>query len=179
MKSLNYIVVLSILAALILAMVAIVPAIADKPDHRINILEDEWYSYMCDDEIPILTHQEGKCVQNYFYDRYGEDRADTYHCGGTTLTYTYNDHTLTLYASENYHWDWITWYDAIVEIKGASYIGTLPGHGVVKGTLGKQVWLETCHEEGEDWVCDYELLDISGMVFNDQEAVCDYLLNGK
>jgi hypothetical protein len=176
MKRLNYWVVLRILGALILALVAVVPASADKPIHNIAIFEDDWITYMCD--VEIQTHQEGKYVQNYFFGRDGGDRADTWHLE-ETLTYTYDDRTLTLHNSENYHWDWITWYDAIVEVKGASYIGTLPGYGVVTGTVGKQVWLEACHEEGPDWVCEYTLLDVSGMIFDDQEAVCNYMLYGE
>jgi hypothetical protein len=184
MKRLNYLVILGALAALILAMVAIVPASADRPDHNMAIWEADWNSYMCGAGIPIPTHLEGKFVNIYFYDRYGGDRADTYHYGGTTVTYTYDDRTLTLHDSENYHWDWIDWYDAIVEIKGASYIGTIPGHGVVWGTVGKQVWLEHCYDAWDEngnwyWKCDYSLQDVSGVVFSDLGTVCNYLLNGE
>lgn len=166
----------SMLVVVILAVVFAVPASADKPEHNTVYFESDSLTPMCGVEVP--THLEGKFEQIYWFDRYGEDRGDSYHLGGTYISYTYNGHTMTLKDGENLRWYWVTWYDAILEIRGASWIGTLPGHGAVTGTVGKQVILETCHEEGEDWVCEYIPLDLSGMVFDNPEAVCDYLLYG-
>jgi hypothetical protein len=172
MKRLNYLVVTSILGALIVAMVAIVPASANKPMHDKGFFEGDSIFTGCEFEIP--AHFDGHFEYIEWPD-YG-----VLHLLGNQLTLSYNGHTLTLHESINNRADWITFYDARLEIRGADFIGTLPGHGIVTGTAGKQVYLETCDWGPDgDWVCEYELLDFSGMVFDEPGAICNYLLNGK
>ena len=70
-------------------------------------------------------------------------------------------------------------YQVLMQASGALHRVTIPGHGVVWATIGRQVWLETCLWDGTEWVCEEELLHGPGMVFNDPETVCNYLINGE
>jgi hypothetical protein len=181
MKRPNYMFVLSILGVLILSICAIGPALADAPDHTKDTFEGDFDLYFC--EFDITAHLEEKSVQNYFYDRFGGDRADTIHYVGV-LTLTSNGHTMTVRNNEYYHIEWISETDAIMHVRGANWVGTIPGHGVVIGTLGNQEILETCHEEvteeGEtEWVCEYQPIDFSGWNFTDMDTLCNYMLTGE
>jgi hypothetical protein len=164
------------LGALIVAMVAIVPASADAPSHTKLRYQQDFPMNYCG--VEMQAHMDVKTNEFLYFDRYGGDRAYAIHWGGSTFYMTYNGRTLTMHVSDTERTDWITWYDAIITIRGAQLVGTLPGHGIVVGIIGRQEILETCHDEGNDWVCDYQLLHISGLNFIDEPAVCDYFLNG-
>ena len=181
MKRLNYLVVLSILGALIMAMVAIVSASADAPEHSKFFWEGDFNYTECGPNIPI--HVDLQYEYTLFKDKNGEAYGDAYHYGGSKITFTYNGHTLTLHGASQERWTWIfyseTYTLTLGKISGASWIGTIPGHGPVWGTVGMQDFLETCTGQGEDQICQNEYYHWSGMEFFDQEAVCNYLLNGK
>lgn len=178
MKKPSYWIFLSILGALILALVA-VPAGADAPEHTKIIWVADFTDSICGvDDVPF--HLEGKYEYILWRDKNGEAYGDSYHYGGTTLTFTINGHTLTLRNNTQERWTWIIpWYETIAENSGARWIGTLPGYGTVVGTVGKQVYYETC-----EWVsegvqeCENDYYHWSGMVFDDWDAVCNYMLNG-
>ena len=181
MKRLNYIVVLCILGALILAMVATIPASAYPPEHTKFVWEEDDVQQVCG--VDLQVHLEEKYEYILWRDKNGQDYGDSYHYS-TTISYTNpsNGHTLTLHGIIQERWTWIIpWYETIAEISGARWIGTVPGHGVVIGTVGRQVYYETCHwvgEEGGEQECENDYYHWSGMVFDDWDAVCDYLGNG-
>ena len=186
MKRSKYLTVLSILAALILALVAVVPASADKPVHE-TFRWDSWSALPADDEenmcgVELTVHTLGKLVYLMWLDKNGEPYGDTYH-PEAKITYILNDHEVTFQVAQNLRYTWLssgqTSYQNLVQISGATAIATIPGHGVVYGTLGRQVLLETCHLEGTEWVCVEENYREPGMVFNDPETVCNYLLYGE
>jgi hypothetical protein len=172
MKRWKFLAVLSILTGFILALVVIVPASAEQPVHSRFVFELDYPYTGCDFEVAgHLKYQFVEVSKEAWTDR---------HFGGTTYTLDYNGHTLTLRNNSNGRWTWINWYDAWVDISGAEWFGTVPGVGPVSGTVGKQHLLEYCHDEPNgDYVCNYELLEFSGMVFNKPESICNYLLNGK
>ncbi len=177
MKRVSYLVALSVLAALILGLIAIVPASAETPYQEKGTLEYDFPYSTCG--FDAQAHVVMNFHRILYYDRNGADRSDSGHAGGSTISITYDDHQLTARNSENTRIEWLNFYDAIYEIAGTSWIITVPGHGAVMGTIGRQTVLESCYfDENEQWKCNYTLLHLSGITFNDQEAVCDYLLNG-
>jgi hypothetical protein len=159
-----------------LAMVAILPASADKPVCSENVVKVDFTYSNCRPDMP--DHLEETIVLTMFFNRYGGDRRGFDHEKGTA-TLIYNSHTLTIHLSTTSTWDWIYWYDAIITVRGAEWKGTLPGYGAGIGTVGKQEIQDACHDEDSEWVCEDTLLHLSGMNYYDQEAICDYLLNGK
>ncbi len=176
MKRLSCAVGLSILVTFILATVFIVPASANAPVITRGAYEADWLDTGC--PFPVPAHLDARFTEIYYLDKNGEPRLDSMHYAGSRLTLTYNGHVLTLRDSENSRITWITYFDAIYEIHGTSWIGNLPGHGMVTGVIGKQTLLESCQVVEEEWKCDYTLLDLSGMWFDNKEAICDYFLTG-
>jgi hypothetical protein len=172
MKRLNYLVVLSILGALIVAMVAIVPASADAWKHTKSVWSDDYTENICN--VPMQLHHEGKLEYIIFCDRNGECSGDGYHFNDY-LTITYEDRSFTLHYATGERYTWPGGEQTIGRISGAKWVGSLPGYGVVWGEAGRDVWWEACPYEG----CDYISLHWSGMTFYDYEAVCNYMLNGK
>jgi hypothetical protein len=172
MKRRDFLAVLSILVVLILAMVAIVPASAEKPVHSSFEFETDIPYEGCD--FALTGHLKYRAIE------ISKEAWTDRHLGGTTFTLNYNGHTLTARNNSNGLWTWITWYDAWVDIRGAEWFVTVPGVGPVSGIVGNQHILEYCHDEPNgDFVCEYELLEFSGMIFDKPEAICNYLLNGK
>ncbi len=178
MKRMRYIVALSVLAALLLGMIAIVPASAEAPFQDKETFEYDFIYGDCGFDVP--SHMVMNFHQIYYFNRFGDPRSDSYHVVGSMATLTYNNHTLFMHNSQNTRIEWITFYDAIYQITGIMWIGAVPGHGVVTGTMGRQTVLESCnYDEEMNWVCEYTPLHLSGIAFSDQEAVCEYLLTGK
>ena len=99
MKRLNYIVVFSILGALILVIVSIVPAIANRPTIERVILDYDFIDNNCG--FDINAHLYGKSVTTYFYDKNGVSLHASCRSGGMSATETYNGHTLTWHNVEN------------------------------------------------------------------------------
>ncbi len=178
MKRVSYLVALSLLAALILGMIAIVPASAEAPYQDKGGYELDFIFGDCGFDVP--GHMVVKINNAVFFDQFGEPHSASSRLGGSTATLTYNDHTMVLHNTENVRVEWITFNDAIYHTTGTVWIGTLPGHGAVFGTIGHQTVLETCDfDEEMNWVCEYTPLHFSGVAFNDLEAVCEYFLTGK
>ena len=181
MKRLHRLIAFSVLAAMILALVASAPARADKPPVERIHFEEDGTIFACGVEFPY--HWEADLKYTYLCDEKRERKGDR--CGDVYLwkqewSFTYNGHELNLLGSSRERYTWITWYDTLFEISGSSGIGTLPGHGVVWGTVGRQVIYETCQGEYPDnWECEYKYLHEPGMVFDDYETVCNYMLYGE
>ena len=186
MKRRKYLAVVSILSMLILALVAVIPASADRPVHEkytwdtVDVLGADDEENMCGVELTV--HSMGKLEYFVWFNRNGEPQGDVYH-PQAKITYILNNHEVTFQVSQNLRYTWLssgeTSYQNLVQMSGATAIATIPGHGVVYGTLGRQVVLETCHLEGTEWVCVEEVYHEPGMVFNDPETVCNYLINGE
>jgi len=178
MKRQNYLIVWSILAALILALVAIVPASADPPErYRFPLWGDG--TYTCYDTE--LTWHEELWIQGFTACNPGSEL-----CGATehvfrdtfTLTNPNNGRTLILHGGQLTRVTWINWYETLIEVTGARFMGTIPGYGPVYGSPGRHVYYETCQgEDPEDWVCEQETLFDSGPTFDDPEAICNYMVN--
>ncbi len=175
MKRLNYLVGLSILSALILALVASFPTSAYVPDHSLSRWEVDLNYPNCGVDIP--SHLDAKQVDNIFYDQDGDLRLTTIHYGGTKWSMTYNGHTLVWRDVENAFTVQISPTEKLGVTKGLNFSVNIPGHGLVYGTMGKVVWTQTCSEDGS--TCSLEVLQFSGVSVGDQDAVCNYMLYGE
>jgi hypothetical protein len=176
MKKLNYLIILSILVALILAMVAIVPAGAGKPGHYLDRWTLDFDYNDCGFTIPN-THLEAKEVVTNFYNVYGIPWETSVHYGGTTWTMTYNGHTLVWRDVENSFGIEISPTETLITNKGLNWSVIVPGHGFAYATIGKIVLIQTCPEDGDE--CTLEPIEFSGFNINDLDTVCNYMLNGK
>ncbi len=175
MKRLNYLVGLSILTALIVALVASIPASAYQPDHSLSRWDLDLDYPNCGVTIP--SHLDAKQVDNVFFDQNGDVRLKTIHYGGTTWTMTYNGHTLVWRDVENAFTVQISPTETLGVTKGLNFAVNVPGHGIVYGTMGKVVWTNTCAEDGSG--CTLNVVDFSGFFAADQDAVCNYMLFGE
>jgi hypothetical protein len=180
MNRLKVLSVLGVLAALLLAMVVILPARADPPE----IIREHWTFDgtidVCGPELP--WHEEVNFSTMEHCTRGGDIcGANThYNKGKLTLSNPDTGYSLTFYGASNERVVWINWYDAIYEITGNRYMVTVPGYGPIWGTPGREIVYETCEGEWPDtWVCEYETLFFAGPSFDDLEAVCEYLLTGE
>ena len=184
MKRSKYLTVLSILAALILALVAVVPASADKPVHETNTwdVEGVWSGEEEDNfcGVDLNVHQEGKMEYFVWFDRNGEPYADTQHAENKVTFWIDPERKVDFHYAFQWRWTWLPNGQGLSQVSGVWHLATIPGLGVVFGTLGRQEWLETCYynEEGEE-VCGEDFSHLPGMVFNDPETVCNYLINGE
>ena len=102
MKRLNYLVGLSILGALILAVVAFAPANADPPVINRVVLDFDFYEESCG--FPIPAHLYGKAATTIFFNKDGEVRGWFDKNAGMSATETWNGHTLTWHNVESTHW---------------------------------------------------------------------------
>jgi hypothetical protein len=174
MKRLNYLVGLSILGALILAMIAIVPAIAEAPSIDRVILDFDFVDRDCGVKMP--AHLTGKEVTTTFYDKDGAIRGGTLSYGGTSATITYNGHTLTWHDVENVRWQ-IVKEPYTVEYIGLFWEVSVPGYGKVYGSSGRTVL--ACYLKNDELICDSEPIHWSGMSVENLEPFCNYMINGK
>jgi hypothetical protein len=176
MKRLKYIVILSILGVFLLAMVAIVPARADKPvRYEIDTTFNE-----CGIELPLHLEESVqlpfKCNPATELCGYTEHLTNSI----TTLTNPDNGRTLTFRGASSTRYTWINWYETLIEFRGVRFMGTIPGYGPVFGNPGRLVTYETCTGEYPDnWLCEQEILQDSGPTFDDIETICNYMLNGE
>jgi len=180
MKRLNYMVALSILVALILAMVAIVPASADKPVKWTDVSAfDFTYENCVQNGEPVIIpgHLEEIYSNTAFFDMDGNLTKVFSHARGTA-TLTYNGHILTMQDTMNNTITWPSETETIIKITGSQWFGTLPGHGPVVGIAGNLTILQTCPLEGGG-DCQSETIKFSGMDFTNVEAICNYMLYGK
>jgi hypothetical protein len=176
MKRRNHIVVLSILGALILAMVAIVPASADGPVIEKGNFEFDYTYEGCPFDIP--AHIKAKYEYNQWYDQDGILVKQTWHWGGTEVTVTYNDHTVIAHESENYTDIWYNTGVTMTIRNGAIWVIHIPGYGFVSGFAGRDAWVEGCYwTNSGKYVCDWS--HWSGIEINEQDVFCNYMLNGK
>jgi hypothetical protein len=172
MKRRKFLAILSILVALILALVAIVPASAGTPVHTKSVWSDDYTENICG--VPMDVHHEGKLEYIIYCNKDGECRGDSYHFNDY-FTYTYEGRSFTVHYATGELYSWPGGEQSICRISGAKWIGTLPGHGVVWGEATRDVWWELCPYEG----CERVTLHWSGMVFYNPEPICDYMLNGE
>ncbi len=178
MKKLNRMVALSILAALVLVLVAVLPASADKPLRTRTVSTEDIIVNECG--VDIDFHRETKLGYIMFCSE-RKCSGDAYHWE-EDITLTYEDRSVNFHNSMQEHFTWITYDETIGHINGASYIGTIPSHGVVWGSVGRIVWHEDeCYyNENQDWVCPiYEELQRTGFEIYDLDTVCNYLLTGE
>ena len=177
MKRLHRLIAFSILAAMILALVASAPVRADKPPVERSHFEEDGIFYVCG--VDMLYHYEADLKYTYLCD----DKRDP--CGDAYLwkqewSFNYNGNELNLHSSTRERYTWITPTETLFEISGSSIKGSLPGHGVVWGTVGRQVIYETCQRPWPDTgECEYDYLHEPGMVFDDYETLCNYMLYGE
>jgi hypothetical protein len=174
MKRLSYIVVLSILGVLILAVVAFVPASADPPVIDRYVLDFDFYEESCG--FPIPAHIYGKAATIYFFDKDGEFRVSFNTNGGMSATETWNGHTLTWHNASNSRWKIVGDGSFIVQDMGLLWGVSVPGYGRAVALTGESV--AACHPEGEEMICD-EPIHYAGMYVEDIDAVCNYMINGK
>jgi hypothetical protein len=178
MKRRKYLSVLSILAALILVMVAVIPASADKPEHTRTVQIEDGIFPLCG--VDMDYHLETKLGYTMFCSE-RKCSGDAYHWE-EDFTLTYEGRSLNFHHSSQAHFTWITYDETEGHVNGANFIGTIPGHGVVWGWVGRIVWHEDdCYyNENGDWVCPiYEELQRTGMEIYDLDTVCNYMLYGK
>lgn len=181
MKRQKYLTILSILAALILSLVVFVPVSADRPEYWTFSVAFDWTFDQCVQEgepVIIPGYLEETYYNTVFFDNNGIATYSLDHARGTA-TLTYNGRTLTMHDVLNHTYTWPSDTQTIIKLTGSDWIGTVPGHGPVVGIAGNHTRLETCHMEGDELVCDTEMLKFSGMDFTDYEAVCNYLLYGE
>jgi len=176
MKRLNYLVILGILGMLILTMVDSIPASAGKDNHaKINFTDDGVDTTLCGVGIPYHLEMRGHI--SVFCNKNKEFCEGFFHWNGI-YTLTSNDHTLDFHAAINSRETWLNYDDSFIEDRGSFWVATLPGEGNVWGTVGRNTYYEFCVGEDPNRVCEYEPVHWSGMVFDDPDAVCNYLLNG-
>ena len=177
MNRLHRLIAFSILAAMILALVASSPVRADKPPVERSHFEEDSTVNVCG--VDTSFHSEVDLKYTILCDD-KRDRCGDAYIWKEEYTFSYNGKELNLHSSRRERYTWIDGYHTLFEFSGSTAIGTLPGYGVVWGTVGRQVIYETC--EGE-WPnpgkCTYEYLHEPGMVFNNPEAICNYWLNGE
>jgi hypothetical protein len=177
MKRLKIIVVLSILGAMLLAMTAIGPASADKPDHWTDFSAFDFTYENCEqngETVVIPGHLEETYSNTVFFDKDGNLTKGIFHARGTA-TLTYNGHILTMQDTMNDTYTWPSETETIIKITGSVWFGTLPGHGPVVGSAGNLTLRQTCSEDD----CDTETIKFSGMDFTDVDAICNYMLYGE
>jgi hypothetical protein len=174
MKRLNYLVGLSILGALILAVFAFAPASADPPVIDRYVLDFDFYEESCG--FPIPAHLYGKAATITYFDKDGELRGGFNTNGGMSATLTWNGHTLTFHNVENSRWRLVGDGSWIEQMTGLSWGVSVPGYGRAITYMGN--FTVACHLEGEEHVCD-EVLKDAGKGFEHIDAVCNYMINGK
>lgn len=99
MKRLSIVVVLSLLGALIVAMVTVAPASADKPAHWTDFTEFDWtYENCVMDGEPVIIpgHLKEYYYLTGFFDKNGDLTKIAILSRGIA-TLTYNGHTLTMH----------------------------------------------------------------------------------
>ncbi len=171
MKKLKSIRVFYILVALLLAMVTIAPVTANQPEHFSSVLIlDDIYSN-CGPDMPI--HLEETYEGYAYFNQDGESTMFINHVFGTAAL-TYNGHTLTMNDRLETK---STVNGTVMEVRGAEWIGTVPGHGAIVGIVGNQTSQLVCKSKHKD--CEWEVIKFSGMEFTDQEAICNYMLYGE
>ncbi len=171
MKRLHYLVGLSILAALLLALVVIMPGSADTPQHTKYYWSEDTTETICD--VPMNVHHEGKLEYTMFCNQ--DECTGDHYAFNDNMTLTYLDRSLNLHLANAELYSWPTEEQTIGRISGARWIGTVPGYGAVWGEAGRVVFWEACPYEG----CDFIILHWSGVVFSNYEAICTYMLNGR
>jgi hypothetical protein len=174
MKRLNYLVVISILGTLILAVFAFAPASADPPVINRVVLDFDFDEESCG--FPIPAHLYGKAATTIFFNKDGEVRGWFDTNGGMSVTETWNGHTLTWHNVESTHWKVVGDGSYIYQDSGLLWGVSVPGYGRAVAYAGNYV--VACHLEGEEMICDEELHS-GGMGIQDIDAVCNYMINGK
>jgi hypothetical protein len=174
MNRLNYLVGISILGALILAVFAFAPASADPPVIDRYVLDFDFDEESCG--FPIPAHLYGKETTKLFFDKDGLPRAGVDSYGDLSATETWNGHTLTWHDAEHSRWRAVGEGLYTVEFTGLVWGVSVPGYGRAVASTGRLVL--GCHQEGEDVICD-EPIHYAGMYVEDIDAVCNYMINGK
>ena len=176
-------IVLSILLALIFAVVVVMPASADQPVH----VHDAWdfdYTEIDACGVPLPAHVDTATNHIIWFDQDGNWLVDKL-TGVARVSLTNEGRIVRLVENEITTITFVNEHDGIVEIKirtsGMEWKGSVPGYGAVVGTAGNQVWTETCQQDDQgEWQCNLkEILHWSGMDFGDTTVLCNYLLNGE
>jgi hypothetical protein len=182
MKKIIVITLISGLGLLLLSLVFIVPARAEKPVFEKTVWEADFDDYSC--TVPISTHIKVNSQRFFWFDKDGNPRGDSW--TGSSHGYMFHDDRIVrMHASEEGKITYVSFIDGIwkdvMETSGTQWMASVPGHGVVIGVTGKQVIEETCYFDTDQgiWVCDTVILQRSGMTWQEPEIVCDYLLNGE
>ncbi len=174
MKRHKFLAILSILAALILLTVTIVPASADGPDQFHYIIDTEGPVPDAENICPFPTwyHLYSRVNEHDFWGETPEDTKIIENSAGWkyTLQPLNGGYSLTFQGSGRVETHFITWDDVIYEINGHGISVTVPGHGVAIAIIGR--WFSHCIDD----VCT---LTGVGLELNDTQTVCNYLLNGK
>jgi hypothetical protein len=170
----------AMLVMALLAAVFAVPASADKPESYTYTYEEDVTSTGCGFETP--GHLEGKVKYSMWFDKDGNAYGDSYKLS-EYHTYSYNGHEVTFHTEGIVRFTWISddGYEMknYVEFGGIISHATIPGHGLVRASAGRVTYTETCHEEGEEWVCENEIHHPWAVDFVDSETICNYLLTGE
>jgi hypothetical protein len=169
-------VILGILAAFILAMVVMVPARADQPVH-IRIPLDDSGTYpafsdynSCEFEIDYVL--EGTLNIHEWYDENGDVVRANYNWSGVRNTLSANGKTLFEQDSGLNKQFIVSPTEYILVIHGHSWSIPIPGYGIAYGSIGRWV-LRVIHDGDE--INSVDVLDRSGLNFEDPTPICDYL----
>jgi hypothetical protein len=136
MKRRKFLTVISILAALILALIAVIPASADAPDNYTDYVADHWV-YHCDEGFDITLGYTGWYHWVIDWDE-GQGNAIV-----STFGYVYrNDKPEVVYNTKPNHWNGII---RLGSGKGVMTVGTwdhmvMPGVGVFYLNAGRVLY---------------------------------------
>ena len=186
MKRGNRRVVLSMLLALILAVVVFMPASADKPVHERFDWGRGGVDFIDTDAcgVPLQAHLAGVTNHIVWFDQNGIPRGDQW-SGVNRGTLTNEGRIVRLVSGGASKTTYLGESDgvAVIEVagRGNTWKATVPGHGIVSGTVGNFTFRATCHLVGEgEWDCTIdEILKWSGLEFPDNTEMCNYLLFGE
>ena len=113
MKRRKYLAVLSVFSALILALVAVIPASADRPVHEKNAWVDYEWIWPAEQEdnpcgVDLNVRDSGKMEYFVWLDRNGEPYADTQLINNDMTISVTPDREVTLHFNLKWSGSWIT-----------------------------------------------------------------------
>ncbi|PWB51506.1 MAG: hypothetical protein C3F13_13775 [Anaerolineales bacterium] len=176
----------SVLIVMLLAICFVIPASATKPVHEREAIEIDFPDWdTCGPVLGVWVagHLDMRGSSFLWFDKDGQIVGETF-TGSNVGSVSYEDRTVHTRASGLTRITYLgfengVWRDR-VEISGTSWIMAIPGHGAVVGTSGRSVFEEACVEVTPgDWQCSITSYEWSGISFDDQELLCNYLVYGE
>jgi hypothetical protein len=179
------ILVRSLLIVMLLAICFVMPASATKPVHEREVVGFDFLDWdTCGPVLGVWVPAHLDIRSNHFlwFGRDGLQRGESW-TGTAVGIVMYEGRTIHTRESTRTNITYLgfengVWRDKI-ETSGTQWIMAIPGHGAVVGTAGRLVFEEASVELSPgEWECEVTSSQWSGVSFDDQELLCNYLVYG-